>query len=94
MGGISVGLYHELSGHLTMTHVVQRTTPVRAEDKEKSEVIHIVVAQLAQHIGEHLAQKSHRRFLRWPHPARLQGRVGTMQAQDHRPSHEPCKQMG
>jgi hypothetical protein len=77
-----------------MTHVVRRTMPVRVEDWGKSEVIHIVVAQLAQHIGEHLARKSYQCFLRWSHPAGLQGRVGTMQAQDNPPSHDPRKRVG
>jgi hypothetical protein len=74
-----------------MSHVVQRTTPVRAEDMEKSEVIHIAVAQLVQHIGEHLARKSYRCLSRRSHPVGFQGIVGTMQSQDNRPSHEPWK---
>jgi hypothetical protein len=77
-----------------MTHVVRRTTPVCAEDWGKSEVIHIVVAQLAQHIGEHLARKSYRCFSIWSHPVGLQGRVGMTQAQDNRPSHDPRKRVG
>jgi hypothetical protein len=60
------------------THVVRRVTPVHAGDRRKPEVIHITVAQLAQYIGEHVAQKSHRRFSRRPHPAGRQGRVGMM----------------
>jgi hypothetical protein len=32
--------------------------PLLAEDRGKFEVIHIAVAQLAQHIGEHLARRT------------------------------------
>jgi hypothetical protein len=50
--------------------------PVRAENLRKSEVVHITMAQPAQYIGEHFAEKSYRRFSGRPHLARLQRRMG------------------
>jgi hypothetical protein len=62
--------------------------PVRAENLRKSEVVHITMAQPAQYIGEHFAEKSYRRFSGRPHLVRLQRRIGTMQAQDHQSPYE------
>jgi hypothetical protein len=42
-----------------MAYVIRRATPVRTEDRRKFEVIHIPMAQPAQHIEEHLTEEGH-----------------------------------
>jgi hypothetical protein len=42
-----------------MAYVIRGTMPVRAEDWRKPKVIHIMMAQPAQYIGEHLTGEGH-----------------------------------